>query len=121
MRILIVEDNEDSRILLMKQLRASGYEVIAAANGVEALEQALAEPPDLVISDIMMPQMDGFKLCYECKCNERLRDIPFVFYTATYTKEEDEKFALSLGARAFIRKPMEPEAIIQSLRDLNIL
>ena len=121
MKILVVEDNEENRNLLVKQICAYGYEVTAAANGVEALEQALAQPPDIIISDIMMPKMDGYQLCYECKCNDKLKDITFVFYTATYTSIEDEKFALRLGARAYIRKPTEPEDLIQRLRDLSIL
>ena len=121
MKILIAEDNKESRYLLEKLLQGYGHEVTAAVNGVEALEQALAQPPDIIISDIMMPKMDGFRLCHECKQNEQLKNIPFVFYTATFTSGEDEKFALSLGARAYIRKPTEPDALIQMLRDLNIL
>ena len=85
MKILIVEDNKDSRNLLMKQLGAYGHEVTPTANGAEALEQALVQPPDIIISDIMMPEMDGFQLCNECKQNDKLKNIPFVFYTATYT------------------------------------
>jgi len=115
MKILVVEDNEDSRNLLMKQLLAYGHEVTAAADGAEALQQALAQPPDVIVSDIMMPNMDGYQLCHECKQNDKLKDIPFVFYTATYTSDEDEKFALSLGANTFIRKPAEPDAFIQIL------
>ncbi|GAH70106.1 unnamed protein product, partial [marine sediment metagenome] len=103
--------------LLVKQLRAYGHEVMAAADGVEALQQALEEMPDILISDIMMPKMDGYQLCQECKQNDKLKDIPFVFYTATYTKEEDEKFALSLGANTFIRKPTEPDILVQMLRE----
>lgn len=118
MKILVVEDNEDSRNLLMKQLRAYGHEVTAAANGAEALQQALEEMPDILISDIMMPKMDGYQLCQECKQNDKLKDIPFVFYTATYTKEEDEKFALSLGANTFIRKPTEPDILVQMLSEI---
>ena len=121
MKILIAEDNKESRYLLEKLLQGYGHEVMATTNGVEALEQALAQPPDIIISDIMMPKMDGFRLCHECKQNKQLKNIPFAFYTATFTSDEDEKFALSLGARAFIRKPTEPEALIQMLRDLNIL
>ncbi len=121
MKILIVEDNKESRYLLEKLLQGYGHAVTAATNGVEALEQALAQPPDMIVSDIMMPKMDGFRLCHECKQDDKLKDIPFVFYTATYTSIEDEKFALSLGARAFIRKPTEPEALVQRLRDLSIL
>ncbi len=79
MKILIVEDNEDSRILLMRQLRAHGCEVMAAVDGVEALQQALAQPPDIILSDIMMPKMDGYQLCQQCKQNDKLRDIPFAF------------------------------------------
>ncbi len=118
MKILIVEDNEDSRNLLMKQLRAYGHEIAAAADGAEALEQALAQPPDIIVSDIMMPKMDGYQLCQECKQNDKLKDIPFVFYTATYTKEEDEKLALSLGANTFIRKPSEPDVLAQMLSEI---
>ncbi len=118
MKILVVEDNEDSRILLVKQLRAYGHEVMAAADGVEALQQALAETPDILISDIMMPKMDGYQLCQKCKQNDKLKDIPFVFYTATYTKEEDEKLGLSLGANSFIRKPTEPDVLIQMLSEI---
>ncbi len=121
MKILIAEDNEESRNLLVKQLSALGHEVTATTNGAEALEQALAQPPDMIVSDIMMPKMDGFRLCHECKQNDKLKDIPFVFYTATYTSIEDEKFALSLGARGYIRKPTDPEALIQRLIDLSIL
>ncbi len=118
MKILVVEDREDSRILLMKQIRAYGYEVMAAANGVEALEQALAEPPDIIVSDIMMPKMDGYQLCQECKQNDKLKGIPFVFYTATYIKEEDEKLGMSLGAITFIRKPTEPDDLVRMLYEI---
>lgn len=118
MRILVVEDNEDSRILLTKQLRAYGHEVTAAANGAEALEQALAQPPDIIVSDILMPKMDGYQLCRECKQNEQLKNIPFIFYTATYTREEDEKFALSLGGAAFVAKPTEPDVLVQMLSEI---
>ena len=121
MKILIAEDNEENRNLLAKQLRAYGHEVTAVANGAEALEQALAQPPDIIVSDILMPRMDGYQLCHEWKQNDRLRVIPFIFYTATYTSDEDEKFALKLGARAYIRKPTDPEALIQRLSDLSIL
>jgi len=121
MKVLVADDNKESRYLLEKLLQGYGHEVTAVANGAEALEQALAQPPDIILSDIMMPKMDGYQLCHEWKQSDKLKDIPFVFYTATYTSIEDEKFALRLGARAYIRKPTEPEALIQMLRDLSIL
>ena len=118
MKILIVEDNEDSRNLLAEIVRAYGHEAITTADGAEALEQALVQPPDMVVSDILMPNMDGYQLCQKWKQSDKLRDIPFVFYTATYTSDEDERFALILGASAFIRKPTEPDAFVQILTEI---
>ena len=119
MKILVVEDNKDIRYLLERLLRdGHGYEVITATNGVEALQQALRQPPEIIVSDIMMPEMDGYQLCYECKKNDKLKNIPFVFYTATYTSQEDEKFALNLGANAFIRKPAEPDVFVRKLNEI---
>lgn len=118
MKIMIVEDNPDSRNLLMKQLRAYRHEVVAATNGSEALQQALEDAPEIVISDIQMPEMDGYQLCREWKQSETLKKIPFIIYTATYTSSEDEQFARSLGVNAFIRKPIEPETLIQVLADI---
>jgi PAS domain S-box-containing protein len=115
MKVLIVEDNTDSRNLLVKQLSAYGHKVTAAVDGVDALEKALQSPPDILVSDILMPRMDGYKLCYEWKQHKQLKEIPFVFYTAIYTSGEDEKFALKLGANLFIRKPIEPEALAKIL------
>jgi PAS domain S-box-containing protein len=118
MKVLIVEDNEDSRNLLAETVRAYGHEATATTNGAEALPQALAQSPDIIVSDILMPKMDGYQLCYEWKQNDKLKNIPFIFYTATYTSDEDEKFALSLGASAFIRKPAEPDAFVQILSEI---
>jgi PAS domain S-box-containing protein len=118
MKILIVEDNPDSRNLLVKQLQAYGHKIIAATNGSEALQQALVNLPDIIISDIQMPEMDGYQLCREWKQNELLKRIPFIIYTATYTSSEDEQFALSLGVNAFIRKPTEPETLLHILSDI---
>jgi PAS domain S-box-containing protein/putative nucleotidyltransferase with HDIG domain len=118
MNILVAEDNEDSRKLLTKQLRAYGHDVRSTVNGQEALEEALKDPPEILVTDILMPEMDGFQLCMEWKLNERLRGIPVVFYTATYTSDEDEKFALSLGADAFVRKPAEAEEFVRVLAEV---
>jgi len=118
MTILIVDDNEQNVYQLQIILSAHGYQVVTAVNGVDALAKARQTPPGLILSDILMPMMDGFTLCREWKKDELLRQIPFVFYTATYTDERDREFALSLGAERFLVKPEEPDVIIQTIREI---
>ena len=118
MTILIVDDNESNLYQLQVLLGGSGYQVVTADNGAEALAKARQNPPDLIVSDILMPVMDGFALCREWKKDERLRQIPFVFYTATYTDGRDREFALSLGAEKFLVKPEEPEVFIRTIREV---
>ena len=118
MTILVVDDNEQNVELLEILLGGNGYQVVTAADGAEALAKARQTPPDLIVSDILMPVMDGFALCREWKKDERLWPIPFVFYTATYTHEEDREFALSLGAERFLVKPDEPKAFMQTIREV---
>ncbi len=107
MKILIVEDDENSCLLLTTALEALGYETESAESGEFALRIMHQSLPDLVISDIMMPGMDGFELCRRIKADPQLNHIPLVFYTATYTDPEDRELALTLGASRFIVKPME--------------
>lgn len=113
--ILVVDDLAENRYILEKLLTAQQLKVTSAENGKEALAKAYADPPDLLISDILMPIMDGYTLCKIWKADERLKHIPFVFYTATYTDPEDEAFALGLGADLFIVKPQEPQIFVEML------
>jgi signal transduction histidine kinase len=115
MTILVVDDNEQNRYQLQVLLGGNGYQVAIAAHGGEALSLARQNPPSLIISDILMPVMDGFALCREWMKDERLRLIPFVFYTATYTDDRDRDFALSLGAQRFLVKPEEPDAFMRMI------
>jgi CheY-like chemotaxis protein len=110
--VLLVDDKEENLYLLRALLTGNGYAVRTAQNGKEALELARANPPDLIISDILMPVMDGFTLCRICKQDPTLGRVPFVFYTATYTDPKDEQLALSLGAERFLIKPIEPDRFI---------
>ena len=110
--ILIADDNPQNLYMLQTLLGGHGYGVTIAANGAEALEKARSSRPDLIISDILMPVMDGFTLCREWKHDDRLKDIPFMFYTATYTDPKDEEFALGLGAERFLAMPQEPEIVL---------
>jgi CheY-like chemotaxis protein/exonuclease VII small subunit len=115
-RLLVVDDHESGLYFLRVLLEGHGYGVELARNGVEALKKARENPPDLIISDILMPEMDGFTLCREWRADDRLGAIPFIFYTATYTDPRDEKLGLGLGADAFITKPAEPEDFLSAVR-----
>jgi len=119
MRILVVEDDAPSRYLLDSVLGARGHTIMTAEDGEEALAAARQSPPDLIISDILMPRMDGYRLCIEWHSDARLAGIPFVFYSATYVEDADESFALSLGADAFLRKPMETHELIHTLESIR--
>jgi len=116
MKVLIVDDIEINLDLLEARLEGSGYEVTTAGNGIEALEILKTDSFGMIISDILMPKMDGYKLCRACKKDDTLRKIPFVFYTAIYTDKKDEQFALSLGADQFIVKPMESNSFMEIIK-----
>ncbi len=117
-RILVVDDIEANRYLLTSLLQGHGYEVVAASNGADALDLARREPPDLVVSDVLMPGMDGFELCRRWHEDEGLRTVPFVVHTATFTEPEDERLALDLGADLFLAKPISPDRVIEEIRGL---
>ena len=111
--ILLVDDNDQNSYLLQVLLEGHGFVVETAHNGEDALKKARKKKPDLVVSDILMPVMDGFVLCREWHANADLSVIPFIFYTATYTDIKDERFAMILGAVRFIVKPQEPDTFIK--------
>ena len=117
-RILIVDDKAENLYLLRALLRGHGYEVDEARHGAEALVTARQNPPDLVISDLLMPVMDGYMLLRQWKADARLKSVPFVVYTGTYTEPKDERLALGLGADAFIVKPSEPDRFMARLREV---
>ncbi len=117
-RVLIVDDQPDNLYLLSTLLVGHGYRVDSAPNGQEALRIARQSPPDLIITDLLMPVMDGYTFLRHCKADDRLRPIPIVVYTATYTEPEDERLAARLGAAAFIVKPAEPEELLERIRNL---
>jgi PAS domain S-box-containing protein len=118
-RALVVDDKEENCEFLSALLRGHGYAVVAAKHGAEALTLARQQAPDIVISDLLMPVMDGYTLLRHWKLDDQLTTIPFVVYTATYTEREDELLALNLGADAFLLKPLEPDELMARLRGVE--
>lgn len=108
MKILIVDDNLDDRKVLRYIVESHGHEAISAGDGHEALDMASAHMPDLIISDVLMPVMDGFQLLRQLKQDARLRSTHFIFYSASYVASQDIQLAASLGADGYIIKPREP-------------
>jgi CheY-like chemotaxis protein len=116
--VLIVEDVPDILKLLEATMRFKGYRVVTAVNGQEALEAIQHERPALVITDIMMPRLDGFGLVHRLRINPETRDIPVIFLTATYVALEDKAFALNIGATRFIEKPVNFERFLETVDEL---
>lgn len=115
---LIVDDRPENRRLLQTVLTGHGFETAEAENGAAALARARQRPPDVVISDLLMPEMDGYALLRAWKADPLLARVPFIVYTATYTDAKDEQLAHDLGADAFILKPTEPSHFMRRLQEV---
>jgi PAS domain S-box-containing protein len=118
MNLLIVDDTLTDRKLLRAQLEAEGHAVFEVHDGVDALALLERQRVDGVISDILMPRMDGYRLCYEIRKHERLHGLPIIIYTSFYTSPSDEKLALDLGADKYLTKPASVETIITALHEV---
>ncbi len=116
--ILVVEDVANIRELLEVTLKFKGYPVVTARNGDEALECIANERPALIITDILMPKLDGFALAYKVRSDPRTRRIPILFVSATYVSLEDKTFAHRLGAVAFLEKPVDTEELLLTVAEI---
>jgi CheY-like chemotaxis protein len=116
--LLVVEDIPDILNLLQATLQFKGYRVVTAREGNEALEAVKQERPALIITDILMPKMDGFSLVHQLRLNPETRDIPVVFLSATYVAPEDKTFAQNLGVIRFIEKPVDFEQFLPTISAL---
>ena len=115
-KILIADDHRANREALAALLESVGHYVLTAADGNQALNLAKDNRPELIISDVLMPNMDGFRFCLEVRKSSRFRALPFILYTATYTSPEDRRRAQAVGADDYISKPASPVALLDALR-----
>lgn len=119
-RILLVEDEKDMAYAVTLQLEAKGYEVITASDGREGLDKARAKKPDLIILDLMLPKIDGYKVCRMLKFDNKYKTIPIILFTAR-AQDSDKKIGKEVGADAYITKPFEPSALLDKIRELLTL
>ncbi len=115
--ILIADDHPINLKLLRAQLEAEGHSVLEATNGAEALALLDRREVDVIVSDILMPVMDGYRLCYEVRNRDRLRNLPFIVYTSSYVSPSDEKLSFDLGADKYLRKPAPAEEMVRAISE----
>lgn len=115
-RILLVDDEAQLVELVKMRLEANGYQVLTAYDGKEALDVAKKEMPDLIILDLMLPKIDGYKVCRMLKFDEKYKKIPIIMFTAR-ALEADKKAGMEVGADDYITKPFEPELLLMKIKD----
>jgi CheY-like chemotaxis protein len=115
--VMVVEDIASVRELVELQLKLRGYEVITARDGEEALRLIAEKKPSVIVADILMPRVDGFRLVHLLRSDPQTANIPIVFLSATYVSADDERFAMNLGAIRFLSKPAEPDDLVVAVSD----
>jgi DNA-binding response OmpR family regulator len=116
-KILIIDDEQDFIKMVELRIKSAGYEVVTACDGMDGLEKARAEKPDLIILDVMLPKMNGDEVCRMLKFDTNYRKIPIIILTARAQKK-DEVRAMEAGADAYLQKPFEPNILLDKIRDL---
>ena len=116
-KVLIVDDEEDMVYAVKLQLESNGFEVITAGNGQEALDKARTGTPDIIILDLMLPKIDGYKVCRMLKFDKKYKMIPIIMLTAR-VQERDQKLGFEVGADAYLTKPFEHEELLAKIKEL---
>lgn len=114
-RIVVADDETDVRELIAYRLGRSGYAVQEAADGAEALRLALADPPDLLVLDVMMPKLDGYELTRRLRADPATRQVPVILLTAR-AQEADVSQGFAVGADDYLRKPFNPDELVARVR-----
>ncbi len=116
-KLLVAEDERDIRDLITFTLRFAGYEVVTAANGEEAVQQARKEMPALILMDVRMPKLNGYEACAEMKKDAQIKDIPVVFLSAK-GQDQEVQTGKEVGAVDYILKPFSPDQLTARVKDL---
>ena len=116
-KILIVDDEIDLVEMLTIRLEANNYQVIFSADGQDGLDKARTEKPDLIILDLMLPKIDGYKVCRMLKFDEKYKQIPIILFTAR-AQESDMRLGEEVGADAYVTKPFEPSILLDKISEL---
>lgn len=116
-KILVVDDEVDLIETLKFRLEANDYDVIAAYDGQVGLEKARTEDPDLIVLDLMLPKIDGYKICRLLKFDDKYKKIPIILFTAR-AQESDKQMGKEVGADAYITKPFEPKVLMEKIEEL---
>jgi len=116
-KILLVDDEPHIITMLENRMKHAGYEVITACDGQDALTKAQKEKPDLIILDLMLPKLDGYKVCRMLKFDEKYKHIPIIMLSAR-AQEADKKMGETVGADGFVTKPFEPQVLLGKIKDL---
>jgi len=116
-KILVADDEEEIVFLLKRRLSKSGYEIIVAPNGVEAFALAKREAPDLLILDVMMPELDGLTVCFRLKTDPKYQHMKIILLTAR-DQQKDKHAGETVGADVYVTKPFEPDDLIKKIQEL---
>jgi len=116
-KILVVDDEIQLVEMLKMRLEANGYEALTAYDGREALEKVRNQNPDLILLDLMLPKMDGYKVCRMLKFDKKYKNIPIIIFTAR-VQESDKEKGSQVGADAYIIKPFEPQVLLSKIKEL---
>lgn len=114
-KILVTEDSPTILEVIRQFLESNGYSVIVAIDGQEALDKAKKEAPDLIILDLMLPKIDGYKVCRMLKFDQKYRYIPIIMFTAR-SQESDRILGKEVGADDYILKPFQPEELLEKIK-----
>lgn len=113
-KILVTEDSPTILAMVKDVLESEGYEVITSNDGQDALDKARSEAPDLIILDLMLPKIDGYKVCRMLKFDDKYKQIPIIMFTARM-QENDVKLGREVGADGYITKPFDPEMLLNKV------